>query len=168
VFEDIYAALEEHGNPPWAMTEGTNVTLAQAYAGGAGTSPIDWETYLAKLFDHDARIVNVFSAWQGLKSPYTLVTESVEAVVAYRKFLKGEQLAETASVSETRPANAEVDADDLRSRIEALPKKLEKYHQGGGDMRKIQEDLKSLDSMMKSGNAEEVINLLDRIELHLK
>jgi hypothetical protein len=167
VFEEIYSTLEEHGNPPWAMTEGTNVTLAQAYSGGAGTSSIDWETYLAKLFNHGARIVNVFSAWQGLKSRYTLVSESDEAVAAYRKFLKGGQLVETASVSETRPADAVVDTDDLRSRVEALPKKLEKYHQGSGDMRNFQEDIKSLDSMIKSGSTEEVIKLLDRIESRL-
>ena len=37
-----------------------------------------------------------------------------------------------------------------------------------GGMGKIQEGIKSLDRMIKSGNPEEVIKLLDRIESRLK
>ena len=36
-----------------------------------------------------------------------------------------------------------------------------------GDIRKIQEDIKSLDRMIKSGNPKEVIKFLDRIESRL-
>jgi len=93
LFEDYYDELAKHGNPPWAMAEGSNVVLAEG--GGSKRSIVDWEAYLGKLFNHGARVVNIFGGWQGEPAgPFRQAAESPEAFAAYRKFLRGEQLKE--------------------------------------------------------------------------
>lgn len=93
LFEDFYEQLAKHGNPPWAMAEGSNVMLSEG--GGSKGSIMDWETYLGKLFNHGATLVNIFGGWQGEGSgPFGQATQSREALAAYRKFLRGEQLKE--------------------------------------------------------------------------
>lgn len=92
LFDDIYQAIGTHGRGPWAMTEGANVVLGP---GGPGPSPITWETYLARSFNHGARIVNLFGAFQGDRvGEFRRATESTAALEAYRKFLQGDQLIE--------------------------------------------------------------------------
>ena len=93
LFEDFYGELAKHGNPPWAMAEGSNVMLSEG--GASKGSFMDWETYLGKLFNHGARLVNIFGGWQGESAgPFRQATESGQALAAYRKFLRGEQLKE--------------------------------------------------------------------------
>lgn len=90
-FEDIYDAVKAHGRGIWAMTEGTNGT-----PGGRWTdSPLSWETYLARNFNHGARLVNLFAGFQGpTPDGPTSPTESKEAIAAYHKFLRGDRLVE--------------------------------------------------------------------------
>ncbi|MGH6842436.1 MAG: hypothetical protein ACREDV_10155 [Methylocella sp.] len=95
-FEDIYEAVQAHGRGSWAMTEGTNGTPMQ---GGWTRSALSWETYLARNFNHGAKLVNLFAGFQGpTQEGATSPTESKEALAAYRKFLRGDRLVE----SETR------------------------------------------------------------------
>ena len=91
-FRDIYDAVRTHGQGGWAMAEGTNVILRQ---GGAERSPVPWETYLARSFNHGARVVNIFGGFQGeAAGEFGRATESAEALAAYRKFLQGDHLVE--------------------------------------------------------------------------
>jgi hypothetical protein len=91
-FEDIYDAVRAYGRGSWAMAEGTDVVLAP---GGPARSSVGWETYLAQSFNHGARIVNIFGGFQGEGlGDFKRSTESEEALSAYRKFLRGDQLAE--------------------------------------------------------------------------
>ena len=95
-FEDIYEAIGAHASTAsparWAMAEGTNVVLAP---GGPAQSPLDWETYLARSFNHGAAIVNLFGGFQGPRlDPFRRATDSQEALSAYRKFLQGDSLVE--------------------------------------------------------------------------
>ena len=95
-FEDIYAALREHGRQSWAMAEGTNVILGAPGTpqGDAARSPLSWETYLARNFNHGAAIVNIFGGFQGEAAEFQRSTEGSEALAAYRKFLQGDRLVE--------------------------------------------------------------------------
>jgi hypothetical protein len=94
LFDDIYQAMRDFGHGTWAMAEGTNVVLSQ---GGPSRSPFSWETYLARSFNHGARIANIFGGFQGEGAgPFRQATESEQAVSAYRKFLQGDHLVEDA------------------------------------------------------------------------
>jgi hypothetical protein len=61
---------------------------------GPSQSPISWETYLARSFNHGAKIVNIFGGFQSPQDPYSRSTEAGEALTAYRKFLRGDRLIE--------------------------------------------------------------------------
>jgi hypothetical protein len=90
-FADIYQAVRAYGRGTWAMAEGTNVVL-----GAPPTrSPLAWETYLARSFNHGARIVDLFGGFQGPGTgEFGRSTESEQAIAAYRKFLQGDPLVE--------------------------------------------------------------------------
>ncbi len=93
-FADIYEAVRRYGGGPWAMAEGTNVALKAGYEGGAAPSPLDWETYLARNFNHGARVVNIFGGFQGDAGNFGRSAEGEEAITAYQKFLRGNHLVE--------------------------------------------------------------------------
>lgn len=94
LFEDIYELMEKQKQAGWASCEGTNMQPLS----GPGETGMNMETYLAKMFNHGATLVNIFSWGLGgvaMKNmSYRLCTESEEALQAYRKFLKGEPLIE--------------------------------------------------------------------------
>jgi hypothetical protein len=84
--------IENRGNPPWASSEGTAMDPREAERSGQG---IGMEGYLGNLFNHGAVLVNVFGWGIGDdNNPFRKIAESVDAISAYRKFLRGEKLAE--------------------------------------------------------------------------
>jgi hypothetical protein len=107
-YEEIYQAVRQYGHGGWAMAEGTDIGER------GGPLPVTWEHYLAQSFNHGARLVNIFGAFQGggagggagagmsgLPQPFQQVISSAnrstggeEAIAAYRKFLQGARLAE--------------------------------------------------------------------------
>jgi hypothetical protein len=106
LFDDIYALLEKHHQAGWASCEGTDMQPSS----GPGQTGMNMQTYLAKMFNHGATLVNVFSWGVGGDAMKTMgfrvVTEGEEALQSYRKFLKGEPLIEekeTASLMERLP-----------------------------------------------------------------
>jgi len=99
LFEDIYELAAKHKPAGWASSEGTNMQPLS----GPGQSGMSMETYLAKMFNHGATLVTLFS-WgiggEAMKNmDYRLCTENDEALQAYRKFLKGESLIEGVTVA---------------------------------------------------------------------
>jgi len=112
LFEEIYSELAKHQQVHWASSEGTNMQPES----GPGQSGMNMETYLARMFNHGATVVNVF-AWglggDAMKTMnFRLVTEGAEAIAAYRKFLSGTPLTEVMG-----------DASIVQER---LPKKIHK------------------------------------------
>ncbi len=101
LFDDIYAQLADHNQVGWGSCEGTNLQLGA----GPGHSGMNMETYLAKMFNHGATLVDVFSWGIGgeanRNNEFRQVTESEEALGAYRKFLGGGRLTETNSETPT-------------------------------------------------------------------
>ncbi|MDO8517904.1 MAG: hypothetical protein Q7S26_01250 [bacterium] len=93
--EQIQAELAKNGNPAWASAEGTALDPAQAEGGGAGDA---MEAYLANMFNHGAALVNVFGWGVGQSgNPFREVAENNDAIAAYKKFLGGTALSETAT-----------------------------------------------------------------------
>jgi hypothetical protein len=93
-FKEVFAALAEHGSPGWISAEGVNVSPT-----GMPGEPT-METYLGRLFNHGAVMVNVFSWGIGGEAMrnnfFRRATENPEALAAYAKFLRHETLVETA------------------------------------------------------------------------
>jgi len=141
LFDDIYEELDRHKQAGWASSEGTNLQLGS----GPGQSGMNMETYLAKMFNHGATLVNVFSWGIGGEAnrnmSFRVVTEGEEALRAYRKFLRGEPLIE---------AKAEVS-----TLLERLPPKIQK----------IQRELPAW--IQKGGNQDEAGALMQRLKEHL-
>jgi hypothetical protein len=94
-FKEIDAALAQHGSPTWISGEGANVSPS----GMPGEA--NMETYLGRMFNHGAVMVNIFS-W-GIGGPamrdnfFRKATENSDALAAYAKFLRGGTMVETAS-----------------------------------------------------------------------
>ena len=91
LLEEIDDKVSSSGGAPWASAEGANV----APGGNPSASGISMETYLARLFNHGASLVNIFG-W-GIGNPdngFRQAAESDEAISAYRKFLSGEAMVE--------------------------------------------------------------------------
>ena len=94
-FKEIYAVLAKHGTPGWISAEGVNVSPTSMP--GEPTM----ETYLGRMFNHGAVMVNVFSWGIGGEAMrdnfFRQATENPEALAAYAKFLRHETLVETAA-----------------------------------------------------------------------
>ena len=104
MLEDIYEHTRRANSAPWASTEGANVALG----GDPTASGMSMETYLARLFNHGAVLVNIFGWGIGpADNGFRRAAENPEAISAYRKFLRGEPLVEgpvAASILERLPA----------------------------------------------------------------
>jgi hypothetical protein len=143
-FDDLYEELDRHKQVAWASSEGTNLQLGA----GPGQSGMTMETYLAKMFNHGATLVNVYSWGIGGEAnknmSFRVVTEGEEALEAYRKFLKGDSL---------------IEGQITLTLLERLPPKIHK----------IQDELPAW--MQKAGNndkAAEVTALMQQMQGQLK
>ena len=109
-FKEIHAALAEHGSPGWISAEGTNVSPTSMP--GEPTM----ETYLGRMFNHGAVMVNVFSWGIGGEAMrnnfFRRATENPEALAAYAKFLRGEPLVESAAQGFSGAGFSRQDASD--------------------------------------------------------
>ncbi len=91
--DQIKGSVAVNSNPRWAVSEGTNIDEAfQGYA---------WEAYLANIFNNGGAIATIFGWTEGSSTPYGKATNSAGALAAYQKFLRGEALSETATVTLT-------------------------------------------------------------------
>jgi hypothetical protein len=140
-FDEVHAELAKHKQVGWASCEGTNLQLGS----GPSQSGMTMETYLAKMFNHGATLVNIFSWGLGGEAnknmSFRVVTEGEEALRAYRKFLKGEPLIEAKTEGPTL--------------LERLPPKI----------RTIQKELPAW--VQKTGN-KDAIALMQQLEKNLK
>jgi hypothetical protein len=89
---EVRNEVAKRGNPPWISAEGTNIVPT----GMAGEATM--ETYLGKMFNHGAVMVNIFSWGIGGEAQknnfFRRATENAEALSAYCKFLSGGKLQE--------------------------------------------------------------------------
>jgi hypothetical protein len=94
-FKEVYAALAAHGSPGWISAEGTNVSPTSM------PGEPNMETYLGRMFNHGAVMVNIFSWGIGGDAMrdnfFRRATEGPEALLAYARFLHHKVLVESAS-----------------------------------------------------------------------
>lgn len=152
LFDDIYEQLDKHKQVSWASCEGTNMQPSS----GPGQTGMNMETYLGKMFNHGAALVDIFSWGIGgdsMKSMgFRVVTEGEEALQAYRKFLKGETLVEakeTASLMERLPL-----------KVQKIQKEAPAWIQKTGNTEAVAL-MQKLQAAMKGKNWEEVEKVAD-------
>jgi hypothetical protein len=157
-FREIQAVLAAHGSPGWISAEGTNVSPANV----PGESTM--ETYLGRMFNHGGVMVNVFSWGIGgeamRNSFFRRATENPEALAAYAKFLRGEELVESAA----RGVSASGLQDKMR-RIQAeLPGWIHKSGQQAQAMRLV----KQFQSLIKDRKWQEADKVADELLAMMK
>ncbi|MGE0529071.1 MAG: hypothetical protein AB7G93_03170 [Bdellovibrionales bacterium] len=81
--EDLFTTLKSEKVKRWALAEGANIGNSKSM-----------ETYLAELYNHGAVLTTLFG-WglgQDPNMEFRYATENVQAIEAYKKFLRGEDL----------------------------------------------------------------------------
>ena len=148
-FDDIYEELAKHKQVGWASCEGTNLQLGS----GPGQSGMTMETYLAKMFNHGATLVNIFSWGIGGEAnknmSFRVVTEGEEALRAYRKFLKGDPLIEAKTEALTL-------LERLPPKIHKIQKELPAWIQKTGDKDKAAEAAALMQKMQEQSESQEL------------
>ncbi|MGO8688678.1 MAG: hypothetical protein ACLQLG_03515 [Thermoguttaceae bacterium] len=156
LFEQIYAELARHGQPPWASSEGTNLQLGS----GPGQSGMNMESYLARSFNHGATLVNIFSWGVGGEAhknmDFRVVTEGEEALRAYRKFLRGQRLVEVVS-----PASSYLER--LPAKIHRIQRELPAWAQKTGNQAKATALSQRLDAALKAKDFTKAEKIADEI-----
>jgi len=158
LFDDIYEELARHKQVGWASSEGTNLQLGS----GPGQSGMNMETYLAKMFNHGATLVNLYSWGIGGEAnrnlDFRIVTEGDEALRAYRKFLRGDRLdeakIETSSYLERLPPK-------IQKNQKELPAWLPKAE--AGNQKKATALMRQLKENLDAKNFEEAEKTADSI-----
>ena len=159
-FDDIYEELDKHKQVGWASSEGTNLQLGT----GPGQSGMTMETYLAKMFNHGATLVNVY-AWgiggeANKNMSFRLVTEGEESLGAYRKFLRGDPLTEAQTETVTL-------LERLPPKIHRIQNELPAWMQKTGDkeaaalMEELQAQLKARNFDEAEKTADAILKMID-------
>lgn len=152
-FKQIYAVLAQHGSPGWISAEGTNVSPTSMP--GEPTM----ETYLGRMFNHGAVMVNIFSWGIGGEAMrdnfFRRATENPEALGAYAKFLRGEPLVESAARGFSGPG-----FQDKMRRIEA---ELSGWVQKSGQQAKAMPLVQKLTSLVKEHRFQEADHVADEL-----
>jgi hypothetical protein len=156
LFDDIYGQLTEHKQTAWASCEGTNLQLGA----GPGQSGMNMETYLAKMFNHGATLVDVFSWGIGgeanRNNEFRQVTENEEALSAYRKFLRGEPLVDVKMETQTL-------LERLPAKIRRLQGELPGWIQKTGRQAEVQPLVAALESALQAKDFDKAERTVDTI-----
>jgi hypothetical protein len=152
-FKEIYAVLAQHGSPGWISAEGTNVSPTSMP--GEPTM----ETYLGRMFNHGAVMVNIFSWGIGGEAMrnnfFRRATENPEALAAYAKFLRHETLVETAPTGFSATA--------FQDKMHRLQKEIPAWVQQSGQQARVQPLIKKLEAFMKDRKWQEADRVADEI-----
>ena len=151
--KEIHAALAEHGSPGWISAEGTNVSPTSM----PGESTM--ETYLGRMFNHGAVMVNIFSWGIGGEAMrdnfFRRATENPEALAAYAKFLRGGELAESVSQG--------FSASSFQDKMHRLQRELPAWVQKSGQQARVAPLAQRLDSLLKERKFQEADRVADEL-----
>ena len=152
-FKEIYAVLVQHGSPSWISAEGTNVSPTSMP--GEPTM----ETYLGRMFNHGAVMVNIFSWGIGGEAMrnnfFRRATENPEALAAYAKFLRRETLVETAPTGFSATA--------FQDKMHRIQKELPAWVQESGQQAKVGPLAQKLTAFLKDRKFREADKVADEI-----
>lgn len=152
-FEQIQAALSSHGSPGWISAEGTNISPTGMPSG------LTMETYLGRMFNHGAVMVNIF-AW-GIGGDamgghfFRRVAEDPEPLAAYAKFLRGESLVETAPTG--------FSPEVLQAKMQRIQKELSSWIQATGKKTEVMPLVQKLQASSKEKKWQDVNKTADEI-----
>jgi hypothetical protein len=148
LFPELYAELIKNGSPPWASSEGTNLVPPGFRAEDS------METYLARMFNHGAVLVNIFGWGVGEEDyPYRVEAERSESLSAYRKFLNGKVLEESPIP----------DAYGLIGKVKKIQKKMPQWIQSGGEPKKVESLMGKLERYIEKSKLFEAESIADEI-----
>jgi hypothetical protein len=152
-FKEILAVVAAHGSPGWISAEGTNVSPTGMPSG------LTMETYLGRMFNHGAVLVNVF-AWgvggEAMRhSFFRQAAENPEALAAYAKFLRGEPLVET------NTSGFAIEA--FQDKMHHIQKDLPGWVQQSGQQAQAMSQMQKIKSFMKDRKWDEADKVADEI-----
>jgi hypothetical protein len=147
IFGSLYKILASYGNPPWAICEGTNIDLSNAFSNFSSTSTFtnstqlkpaseyaptaSMEQYLGGAFNHGAVFVNLFG-WDKshADAAFATATMGTSSIRAYQEFLKAEPLSERAPSNAPPTASNQLSApqESVRppsGRVQQLSEKMQ-------------------------------------------
>ena len=117
------------------------------------------ETYLGRMFNHGAVMVNIFSWGIGGEAMrnnfFRRATENPEALAAYAKFLRHETLVETAPTGFSAAA--------LQAKMHRIQRELPAWVQKSGQQAKVMPLTQKLNAFMKDRKWQEVDKVADEI-----
>ena len=152
-FKAIFTVVAEHDSSGWISAEGTNVSPT-----GMPGEPT-METYLGRLFNHGAVMVNIFSWGIGgdvmRGNFFRRATENSEALTAYGKFLRNEILIETA------PAGFSSEA--FQGKMQRIQKDLPDWVQKSGAQARAMPLIEQIKTLMKDRKWQEADKVADEI-----
>jgi hypothetical protein len=158
-FKQVHAVLAKHGNPGWISAEGANVSPTSMP--GEPTM----ETYLGRMFNHGAVMVNIF-AWgiggEAMRDNFfRRAAENPEALAAYAKFLRHEPLVEASTTGFSSEA--------FQAKMRRIQKELPEWVRESGQQRQAMPLAQRLQALIKDRNwleadkvADEILGLLRR------
>lgn len=154
---EILALLKSHDAPPWASVEGTNVVPS----GEPGEKTM--ETYLGRMFNHGAVMVNIFSWGVGpedsQRNPFRLPTEGPDAIAGYRRFLSGEPLREDPAEPFSLTA-FQSKLSEIQSRLPSWVRRTRRQRDAEAVMRRLEGHVKTGDLASADEAADEALKLL--------
>ena len=152
-FKEIYAVLAKHGSPGWISAEGVNVSPTSMP--GEPTM----ETYLARMFNHGAVLVNVFSWGIGGEAMrdnfFRRATENPEALSAYAKFLRHTALVEAAPTGFSSAA--------FQDKMRRIQKELPGWVQASGKQAQAMPLTKKLEALIKERHWQDADKVADKL-----
>jgi hypothetical protein len=152
-FKEIYAVLAQHGSPAWISAEGVNVSPS----GMPGEA--NMETYLGRMFNHGAVMVNIFSWGMGGEAMrdnfFRKATENPQALAAYARFLRHGTMVETASSG--------FSAARLEEKMHRIQKEFPAWIQKSGQQAKAAPLMKKLSALLKDKKWQELDQLADQV-----
>jgi hypothetical protein len=152
--KEIRGHVAAHDSPAWISAEGTNV------APGSGlSSGITMETYLGRMFNHGAVMVNIF-AWgiggEAMRNNFfRRAAEDPEPLAAYSKFLRGEKLVESAA----QGFSVEV----LEAKMHRIQSELPVWMQKTGKQAEAMALMQKVKSLVKEKKWQEVDKVADEL-----
>ncbi|MCY2991028.1 MAG: hypothetical protein NTY19_24595 [Planctomycetota bacterium] len=151
--KEIYAVLAQHGSPGWISAEGTNVSPTSM------PGEPNMETYLGRMFNHGAVLVNVF-AWgvggEAMRNNFfRQATENPEALAAYAKFLRHNALVETAPTGFSSEA--------FQAKLHRIQRGLPGWVQESGQQARVLPLTKELEALIRNRKWLEADKLADEL-----
>jgi len=151
--KEIQRLVAAHGSPAWASAETANVSPSGIASG------LTMETFLGRHFNHGAVMVNLFG-WQiggeAMKDNFfRRAIEGPEALAAYRKFLRGEKLVESAATGFSSEA--------LEAKMQRIQKELPEWIQKSGKQAQAMPLVQKMQALIKDKKWQEVDKVADEI-----